>query len=367
MGSYSSLFVGNICIHSTKSILCNGSELFCMTDKIKKFRPDYSDYEYVLSRKLSDVVPRLELMGYTLENSKKELKIFLKDVFPEYHLDFLINELSKIDFLKTYRYNSLGYLLPDLSDSFLPPLSILRIIAELHKDKELYVFLDYMELSRGGYIKKNNFLPQIKPSFLILTEGKSDTEILQLSLQKLFPYIAPYFTFANIEENPFGGATNLVKFIKGLNCINYDKNILVIFDNDTAGNSAIKELPNNLSSNINVMTLPKHKKFNKFNTIGLSNKICKRNINGLGVAIECFLDIPENAFIRWICYNESLKKYQGCFDTNYKKSYLEKFKNAIRNNKNDYDFSMLEFLWKEIIRRAVHLQKLSYNHTDYFY
>ena len=168
-----------------------------------------------------------------------------------------------------------------------------------------------------------------------------------------------------MEESPFGGTTNLVKFIKGLNSINYRENVIAIFDNDTAGNAAKLELPKNINNNIKTITLPKHKKFSKFNTIGVSNKKIKKNINGKGVAIECFLDLPEDAYIRWISYDEKLKTYQGCFDTSNKKSYYSKFLNAINDPNAFYNYEMLEFLWKEIIKTAIKMNEKSFNYDVY--
>ena len=54
-----------------------------------------------------------------------------------------------------------------------------------------------------------------------------------------------------------------------LNNINYNNNVIAIFDNDTAGNEAKSKLPENLLKNIKIMTLPKHKKFKNYKTISI--------------------------------------------------------------------------------------------------
>ena len=359
MGSYSSISVGNIVIDSMKNHLPIGDFLFCYEDKKEKYRPEYSDKNYVLSRKLISVLPRLELYGFTLKKAKKIIKEELRDSQCGMSYSDFIQKLTIIDFSEKNPYGDIdNLLLGDKSYYHFHPLALLRILIDILKDKDVDISLDYLELYRGGWIKKN-FLPKIKSEFLILTEGKTDTEILKLSLQKIYPYIAPYFSFANMEESPFGGTTNLVKFLKGLNSIDYKSNVIAIFDNDTAGNAAILEVPQHMNTNIKIMSLPKHKNFSKFNTIGVSGKKVKKNINGRGVAIECFLDIPEDAFIRWISYNEKLKQYQGCFDTNYKKKYYSKFVNENKKTETNYDYSMLIFLWDNIIKKAIQMSEKS--------
>lgn len=369
MGSYSSISVGNVVIDSTKNYLSMGYFLFCYEDKKEKYRPEYKDKNYVLSRKLISVLSRLELEGFTLKTARKIIIDELRDSQCGISYNDFIQRLVTIDFSEKNPYGDIDNLL--LGDNSLyyhfHPLALLRILVDILKDKDVDISLDYLELYRGGWIKRN-FLPTKLSKFLILTEGKTDTEILKLSLQKIYPYISPYFSFANTEESPFGGTTNLVKFLKGLNSIDYENNVIAIFDNDTAGNAAILEVPQHMNTNIKVMSLPKHKKFSKFNTIGVSDKMVKKNINGSGVAIECFLDIPEDAFIRWVSYDEKLKKYQGCFDTNSKKKYYNKFISEIKNIETEYDYSMLTFLWDEIIKKAVQMSEkslLSQYHTRY--
>lgn len=369
MGSYSSTQIGNIVIDTAKNSLPFSGFLFCYEDKRRIYVSEDSEYNYFLTRKLQTILPRLELEGYTLKNAKKILSYDLRENYCDMTYKDVIQRLTTIDFINTKSYTEIENLL--FGDKGLyyggNPLALLRIIVEILKGQDIEIYLDYTDLRRGGWLEKK-FLPNIESEFLILTEGKTDTEILKLSLQKIYPYIAPYFSFANMEESPFGGTTNLVKFLKGLNSIDYENNVIAIFDNDTAGNAAILEVPQHMNTNIKVMSLPKHKKFSKFNTIGVSDKMVKKNINGSGVAIECFLDIPEDAFIRWVSYDEKLKKYQGCFDTNSKKKYYNKFISEIKNIETEYDYSMLTFLWDEIIKTAVQMSEKSLSslyHTRY--
>ena len=363
MGSYSSLSIENIEVDWQKNCLAIGGELFCNKDKKKLHK------EYVLARPLKSVLPRLELEGYTLKNSRKILRRALLDDKSSITYKELEEKLAKIDFFNNGKYENIDSLIfndttYNLYSCYLNPLALLRIIIEVANNKDANLILDYMDLYKGGWITKD-FLPKTSGKFLILTEGKTDTEILKLSLKKIFPYIFSYFSFANMEESPFGGTTHLVKFIKGLNSINYRENVIAIFDNDTAGNAAKLELPKNINNNIKTITLPKHKKFSKFNTIGVSNKKIKKNINGKGVAIECFWDLPEDACIRWISYDEKLKAYQGCFDTSNKKSYYSKFLNAINDPNALYNYEMLEFLWKEIIKTAIKMNEKLFNYDVY--
>lgn len=360
MGSYSSISVGNVVIDSMKNNLPIEDFLFCYEDKKRIYVPECSEYNYFLTRKLQTILPRLELEGYTLKNAKKILSYELRENDSDMTYEDVIQRLTSIDFVNIKSYTEIDNLLFGNSGLYYGYnlLALLRIIIEILKEQDIEIHLDYTDLRSGGWLKRK-FLPNIESRFLILTEGKTDTEILKLSLQKIYPYILPYFSFANMEESPFGGTTNLVKFLKGLNSIDYKGNVIAIFDNDTAGNAAILEVPKHINSNIKVISLPKHKKFSKFNTIGVSRKVVRKDINGCGVAIECFLDLPKEAFIRWVAYDEKLKKYQGCFDTNSKKKYYNKFISEIKKIGTDYDYSMLTFLWDEIIKKAVQMSEKS--------
>jgi len=146
---------------------------------------------------------------------------------------------------------------------------------------------------------------------LIVTEGSSDSFIIKHSINSLYPDIADFFEFVDMEKNyPFTGVGNLYNFFLGLVRIKVQNKVIIIFDNDVAGNEKY-----NLASkirkpeNITVIKLPYDQDFEKVETIGPSGNSIE-NINGRAVAIECFLDfisVNRVPTIRWTSYSKREK------------------------------------------------------------
>lgn len=105
---------------------------------------------------------------------------------------------------------------------------------------------------------------------LIVTEGSSDSFIINRSMNALYPDIADFFYFVDMEENyPFTGTGNLFGFFQGLSRIKIQNNILVIFDNDAAGIEKFEQyrsLPR--PKNLHICRLPDHEYFSSFRTMG---------------------------------------------------------------------------------------------------
>jgi hypothetical protein len=78
---------------------------------------------------------------------------------------------------------------------------------------------------------------------IVLTEGSSDKWILQRSLRLLTPHLAEYFTFMDFDGARIeGGAGALANIVKAFAGVGIQNKILALFDNDTAGRSALRKL-----------------------------------------------------------------------------------------------------------------------------
>lgn len=165
---------------------------------------------------------------------------------------------------------------------------------------------------------------------MIVTEGSSDAYIIKKTLDSLYPDISDFFTFIDMERNyPFTGVGNLYNFCCGLMKIGVLNNIIVIFDNDVAGNEKYKrlmEMPQ--MKNLLITKLPQSPFFDSMKAIGPQGTSI-HNINGVAVSIECFLDFASYGkppIIRWISYNEKTQQYQGALQN--KDQYVRAFKTA---------------------------------------
>jgi hypothetical protein len=158
-----------------------------------------------------------------------------------------------------------------------------------------------------------------KSKTIVLTEGKTDTRILDESLRFLYPHLKEYFSFLDFESSGFGGGVgnlaNVVKAFVGAGIVN---NVIALFDNDTAAAAAFKGLEKIIMPpNIVIQHLPELDLLRNYPTIGPSGSV-NLDINGIAASIELYLGedvlringdtlVP----IQWTGYDKLTKKYQG--------------------------------------------------------
>lgn len=353
------------------------------------------EYKEGLSRSLSSMRKRLDLLGYTLANVESMYNELVRNA--EMHsvevslsFDSFYSLLRSIDVAKintpglAYEYDENGYdlgefarrcIIPekeiyskliesvngderklnyDLECFFenMDPFIVLRLLAENPSSSDLDVYWAYADLVDSGWVSKEEIaapLPESK-KILIVTEGSTDSRILQKAIDELYPEISDFFSFIDMGENyPFTGTGNLYNFCCGLSKIGILNNVIVIFDNDCAGTEKYEKLQSvPKQSNLLVVKLPDNSDFESIPTIGPQG-ISYEDINGTAVAIECFLDFNSVDFqptVRWTSYSEKLKKYQGALQR--KNEYTRAFLRA--NLKTDnYDTSKLKCLIDYII------------------
>lgn len=384
MGSIITLGVGKLELDWGKnSLFANHSHLFLSTDvcKVPYFYADgIIEYQDGFSRKLRDVKRRLELLGYPLHALKSKYETHfasMPDYYPKQPLPFedfytivtaidpdkiaLDEEGDECDlgeFVSKHLFKD-----PEFNKKFnltgfdswhgttfenMDPYITLRILIENPANADLHLQWRYADVLEGGWTEMEVLSPSLSDSskILIVTEGSSDSFVIRRAIELLFPDIADFFSFIDMQDNyPFTGTGNLYKFCQGLASIRIQNNVLIIFDNDTEGVRNYELAKNlNLPNNMKITKLPDHKSFASFLTVG-PNGQSKTDINGLAVAIECFLDlsfkISKYPSVRWTSFDPKTKKYQG--ELINKDTYIREFK-KIRSLRPDYDFSKLQYL-----------------------
>lgn len=383
MGTEIHLYVGGLSVDWGKnSGFINHTELFQPEDlKPAVLDPGYTETVMMegYSKPLREVLPRLELLGYTMAEVKREYA-FTEDEYGEEltrSLSFKkICDLAKtIDLYKVTgkwgpesKANSVpkdiiakiddhdfhrGEKRPDTWDISLllhgfSPYAQLRLLAQNPNNWDVPVNYPFGYLVDAGWAKREDFLidPTLKPSeqFLIVTEGSSDAKILQKALKLLRPAYAEFFRFIDMEEGyPFSGTGNLFRFCQGLVSIGILNQVLILYDNDAEGVSkyeATKKLA--LPPNMVVAKLPDLRALKKFDTIGPHGSR-KVNINGSAASIECYLDLnykaTKPALVRWSLYVEALDRYQGALE--HKSAYMKMFLN-LKKADSSYDFTKME-------------------------
>ncbi|MCD2514621.1 HEPN/Toprim-associated domain-containing protein [Comamonas endophytica] len=346
----------------------------------EQHQEDVTQNELCFCRSLGSMVSRLELLGYTLsaikseyetqakQNNDLETDLAADDTFDKPN-HFTFDQL--VEFIRAHAVRDLnnesiddyeaelaegrgrfaGALTaarPDLKDyerdmrfhsershfgaliEFLDPYSTLRMLAENPANLDLEVVWDYGNFVDAGWAKNEDFVAGARrhQTYLIATEGSSDTHILKRGFALLRPDIEDFFRFIDIEErHPFSGTGNLAKFAEGLVKIDVHNRVVFLFDNDAEGIDAFRGLQRfNFPVNMRAMVLPDLDELRDFPAHGPSG-VVSADINGRAAAIECYLDLRLKsrpaAQVRWTNYKESLGIYQGAL--NFKESYTKAF------------------------------------------
>lgn len=410
MGTMICLGVGKMEIDWGKNNYINDHSALFKTDDIHDVPYFYADdeaedndhhviteYKEGLSRSLSSIKKRLDLLGYTLPAVEKMYNQLVREsalhsidvslsfnCFSRLLKEIDVNKINTPDF--AYEFGEYGYdlgefvrrcIIPekeiysrlldaaegdarrvssDLECFFenMDPYVVLRLLAENPSSNNLDVFWAYADLVDAGWFTKEEIVKQLpaEKRIIVVTEGSSDSKILKKAIDKLYPEISDFFLFIDMTENyPFTGTGNLYNFCCGLSKIGVLNNTIIIFDNDCAGTEKfekLKQVPK--QSNLLVIKLPDCEEFERFDTVGPQGG-SSENINGSAVSIECFLDFNSVDFppvIRWTNYSSVSNKYQGSLQR--KEDYTRKFMNT-NILEGSYDVSKIKYLVDYIIEQ----------------
>jgi hypothetical protein len=205
---------------------------------------------------------------------------------------------------------------------------LLRIACEL-VDRRAKVFQDITDLVAGGYYRADECVceeairsltathPQ-NSTRIILTEGSTDREILEISLRILLPHLAGYYSFMDFDASRSqGGAGHLVSIIKAFAGAGITNRVIAIFDNDTAAFEARRVLAQiRLPANIAVRNYPDLESLRAYPTLGPGGQ-SNMDVNGLAGSVELYLGsdvLAEGGAmppVQWKGFSEALRKYQG--------------------------------------------------------
>ncbi len=351
------------------------------------------------SKLLAHVLPRLELLGYTLDAARTEFDAIASATdslgYGElvWSFDDLAAALATLDvdaaakdyhtdhdwddFFSIELFDQLG--LParagDDRDARrtlgkfvenLHPYVILRLLAENPANLSRPVTWHYQEMIDEGWAQPaaiSDSIGRVR-RFLIVTEGSSDAHIIRKALELLRPQIADFFSFIDMQEGyPFTGTGNLHKFSQGLVAIGIENRVIVLYDNDLEGAMRFRDTSGlKLPANMRVTQLPTLPQLAHFHTAG-PNGEGVANINGRAAAIECYLDLAfgkggkdQEPKVRWTTYNESADAYQGALM--FKEAYAKRFLN-LRTRDSNYDFSKLEAVLRHIVEICVSMAAAS--------
>lgn len=416
MGTVISLKVGGLTVDWSKNnsgadhrSLFQESDRMRMTTENDDDEVDSVGYEYdALARPLSRIIPRLNLLGSTIETARDEYNALLVeysdvaisigkesngtmsfDEFCEFVGRYSIetlddtyvfgNEKSVRDVRGRFRevetdINRLPNFGGDIFWSeksyfasricCLSAYSMLQVFGRSENNINATVVWDYGCLVDAGWASNEDFAPGAirSKTILVATEGSTDSRIIKKAFSALCPDLEDFFRFVDVDErHPFWGTGNLVKFAEGLVRIDIQNKVLFILDNDAEGVDAMMRLKQlAMPSNMRAMLLPDDDTLLKFPAIGPEGTR-ESDINGRAAAIECYLDLrlPNQppAVVRWSNYKKDVDAWQGALE--YKETYMRYFLDQSIDvlRKGDYDTLRLERLLSAITSEAAGLQK----------
>ena len=422
MGTEINLTVGGVSIDWAKNNPgCDHGFLFQQGDRARRHSEE-TDYEYCathpeidlalreesLVRTLAKVLPRLDLLGWTLDAARAEFDALLADErenaeddgsdapnksafddfcnlvdrYPLASLDDTYIDDNRIRDQKVaarfHADQAAIDTLPRVYDSLywseksyfaskvcsLSPYSMLQVFGQSKANRDVEVVWQYGPLVDAGWASISEFTPGASRSqtILVATEGTTDSRILKSAFGTLRPDIADFFRFVDVDErHPFWGTGNLVKFAEGLVRIDIQNKVLFILDNDAEGADALKRLEElNMPGNMRAMLLPDHEAFCSFPAIGPEG-IRNSDINGRAAAIECYLDLRLPNYgppvVRWSNYKKDVDAWQGALEhkESYMRHFLDQKPETIRSG--DYDTTKLERVLEAITAQATLLQQ----------
>jgi hypothetical protein len=234
-----------------------------------------------------------------------------------------------------------GYDAPDI-------LVQIRLALEALPDADEFIY-DLTDLILSGYYaEEDDVVEQVLAApaieyahssrVIVLTEGKSDAEILKSAMDLLCPHLADYFTFMEFDEfRVRGGAGALASLVKAFAGAGIVNRMIALFDNDTAAAAALASLRQlRLPQNIVILRLPRSPALTSYPTIGPTG-LAPADINGVAASIELFLgedvlrsDDGTLPPIVWTGYEPSVERYQGGLPDNIKAAVHSRFAEKVR-------------------------------------
>lgn len=376
-------------------------------DQHPEEKDELLEAEELFVRPLSRILPRLNILGFTLESARAEYQAVVEArVDLDSYIDTQENKYEYLTFeefcdlaccyqLSTLNNTYIEYSTPDRdtlsqgrlaadielfnripgtldSDNYwsessfmadqmciLSAESMLQIFGLNHANLDVEVTWEFGPLVSAGWAQRDYFVAgaRLKQKILIATEGASDARIIQRSLNLFRPDVADFFNFVdNVERHHFWGTGNLVKFAEGLLRINILNKVLFIFDNDAEGIDALQKIEKlKLPANMRAIHLPDHEEFKKFVTYGPDGENIS-DINGRAAAIECYLDLHldqyPSAKVIWSNFKKDIGVWHGVLDfkESYSKHFYEQKDDELKNG--SYDISKLSILLDSLILEA---------------
>ena len=171
---------------------------------------------------------------------------------------------------------------------------VLRAIIEyMNLDEE--VVLDLSDQIQAGYYRPSEAAKFADASttggsrIVVLTEGVTDSEVLQASMALLCPHLAPFFVWPDLTVRAMGGTSGIANTLKALLPLRIAAPMIALFDNDQEGHRTITQLSRDLTlpKNVRLVAYPNIDTAKAWTT-DLPNGRTVVDLNGKACSIELY-------------------------------------------------------------------------------
>jgi hypothetical protein len=240
--------------------------------------------------------------------------------------------------------------------------SMLQVFGRGETNREAEVIWQYGPIVEAGWVPLEMYQPGIrrKEALLIATEGTSDARILRRAVDVLRPDISDFLRFIDVDQShPFPGTGNLVKFAEGLVHIDVLNRIVFVLDNDAEGIAGLRKIETMAKPvNMRAISLPALDALKSFPARGPEG-LAATDINERAASIECYLDLnlpgrPDPVVV-WSNYKKEIDRWHGALDykETYTKHFLDQKAEALLDG--SYQTDKLEAVLDAIIAEATFL------------
>lgn len=207
------------------------------------------------------------------------------------------------------------------------PRWVLRALGDTFPEAD--VTLDITDLLVGGWFDPNRdprdsaleyftWIAATSAPAIVLVEGSSDAELLQLGLQVVRPHLVDFVRFTDFSLRPEAGAAALVRQVRALAAAGIPNRTIAMFDHDSGAADAMRPLmETKLPSNFRVLTYPDLDLARAYPTMG-PDGLSEMDVNGLACSLELYLgrDVLTDTEghlrpVQWTGYVQRLNRYQG--------------------------------------------------------
>jgi hypothetical protein len=317
-------------------------------------------YEYRSTA--SKVRRRLELIGFTMEAyeatyramhreqleisrsieidyplrglSPKRAAQLAVDIIEKRALPWRANSVENLDARQRYMLTSDEYMLGlTVSDA---RYAIRAMVEYLPPDAE--IVFDLTDQVRAGYYGLGFAQTVGQPGverIVVLTEGRTDTEVLSESMSLLYPELASYFQWPDLSIRLMGGTSGLTHTLRALLSVGVSRPIVALFDNDTEGHRALQSLrKDGLPNNVRAACYPHLRNASAW-PCEFPDGIRDADLNGRACSLELYLGSDvlhgdgQRNLVQWV-QDKGSGAWQGTIRD--KDGLKEKFRDKLRRS-----------------------------------